>query len=52
MQPLPPLFQSQTKSVLKLLTELIKLYLDQENKFSKELYNILNLKLYIFYNYC
>ena len=32
--------------------ELTKLYLNQENKFSGELYNILNLKLRIFYNYC
>ena len=52
MQPPPLLSQSQTKSILKLLTELIKLYLNQENKFSKKLYNILNLKLYIFYNCC
>jgi len=34
-----------------MLTELIKLYLDQEKRFSRELYNILNLKLRIFYNY-
>jgi len=34
-----------------MLIELIKLYLEQEKKFSKELYNILNLKLHIFYNY-
>ena len=33
-----------------MLIEFIKLYLDQEKKFSRELYNILNLKLYIFYN--
>ena len=32
--------------------ELIKLYSDQEKKFSGELYNILNLKLHIFYNCC
>src|SRR6266702_4540091 len=44
MQFLPPLS--------KLLTKLIKLYLDQEKKFSRELYNVLNLKLCIFYNYC
>ena len=30
----------------------MKLYLDQENKFNKELYNILNSKLRIFYNCC
>src|SRR6266567_2284750 len=36
----------------KLLIELTKLYSDQEKKFSGELYNVLNLKLYIFYNYC
>ena len=35
-----------------MLIELIKLYLEQEKKFSKELYNILNLKLRIFYDYC
>ena len=35
-----------------MLTELTKLYLDQEKKYSGELYNILNLKLRIFYNYC
>jgi len=35
-----------------MLIELIKLYLDQEKRFSRELYNILNLKLRIFYNYC
>jgi hypothetical protein len=35
-----------------LLTELIKLYSDQENKFSGELYDILNLKLHIFYDCC
>ena len=29
-----------------------KLYSDQKKKFSRELYNILNLKLRIFYNYC
>jgi len=29
----------------------MKLYLDQEKRFSRELYNILNLKLRIFYNY-
>ena len=52
MQPLPPPSQSQTRSILKLLIELIKLYLNQENKFSRELYNILNLKLRIFYNCC
>ena len=33
------------KGTLKMLIELIKLYLDQEKKFSGELYNILNLKL-------
>jgi len=51
MQTLP-LSQSQIGGSLKLLTELIKLYSDQEKKFSGELYNILNLKLRIFYNYC
>jgi len=35
-----------------MLTELIKLYLDQEKRFSRELYNILNSKLRIFYNCC
>ena len=30
----------------------MKLYLDQEKKFGKELYDVLNLKLCIFYNYC
>ena len=34
-----------------MLIELIKLYLEQEKKFSEELYNILNLKLRIFYDY-
>src|SRR6266700_514568 len=38
--------------LLKLLTELTKLYLDQEKKFSGELYDVLNLKLYIFYDCC
>ena len=33
-----------------MLTELMKLYSDQEKKFSGELYNILNSKLCIFYN--
>ena len=32
-----------------MLIKLIKLYLDQEKKFSRKLYNILNLKLHIFY---
>ena len=36
----------------KMLTEFIKLYLDQEKKFGGELYNILNLKLRIFYDCC
>ena len=35
-----------------MLTELTKLYSDQEKRFGGELYNILNLKLRIFYNYC
>ena len=35
-----------------MLIELTKLYLDQEKRFSGELYNILNSKLRIFYNYC
>jgi len=35
-----------------MLIELIKLYSEQEKKFKGELYNILNLKLCIFYNYC
>jgi hypothetical protein len=49
---LPLLPQSQIRSTLKLFTELIKLYSNQENKFGGELYNILNSKLYIFYNCC
>jgi hypothetical protein len=32
-----------------LVTELPELYSDQEKKFSRELYNVLNLKLHIFY---
>jgi len=52
MQLPPPPFQSQTKSVSKLLTELAKLYSDQENKFGGELYDVLNSKLHIFYNCC
>ena len=39
------------EGTLKMLIKLTKLYSDQEKKFDKELYNILNLKLYIFYNY-
>ena len=35
-----------------MLIEFIKLYLDQEKRFGGELYNILNSKLHIFYNYC
>ena len=37
---------------LKMLIEFMKLYSDQKKKFDGELYNILNLKLRIFYNYC
>ena len=33
-----------------MLIKLIKLYLDQKKRFNRELYNILNLKLRIFYN--
>jgi len=33
-----------------MLTKLTKLYLDQEKRVGRELYNILNLKLRIFYN--
>jgi len=51
MQPPPPPSQSQIGGSSKLLTELAKLYSDQEKKFRGELYNILNSKLYIFYNY-
>jgi hypothetical protein len=35
-----------------LLTELTKLYSDQEKKFGGELYDILNSKLRIFYDCC
>jgi len=35
-----------------MLTELTKLYSDQEKKYSRELYNILNTKLRIFYDCC
>ena len=44
--------QTPIRGTLKMLTELIKLYSEQEKKFRGELYNILNLKLHIFYNYC
>src|SRR6266702_5853283 len=51
MSPLQPGMQS-LPPFLKLLIELTKLYSDQEKKFSGELYDILNSKLYIFYNCC
>ena len=35
-----------------MLTELAKLYSDQEKKFGGELYDVLNSKLRIFYNCC
>ena len=40
------------RGILKLLTELTKLYSDQEKKFGGEMYNILNSKLRIFYDCC
>ena len=35
-----------------MLTELTKLYSDHDKKFGRELYDILNSKLRIFYDYC
>lgn len=39
-------------SISKMLTELAKLYSDSEKKFGGEIYDILNTKLRIFYDYC
>ncbi|PVH90772.1 hypothetical protein DM02DRAFT_547142, partial [Periconia macrospinosa] len=40
------------RGISKLLTELTKLYSDQEKKYGGELYDILNSKLRIFYDCC
>jgi hypothetical protein len=37
---------------MKLLTDLMKTYNDNNKKYGGELYDILNVKLQIFYNYC
>ena len=43
--------QPQTTST-KLLTDLMKFYTDDAKKYGGEVYNILNTKLQVFYNYC
>jgi hypothetical protein len=54
--PLPPIQPQYSQvplgNIAKMLTELTKLYSDQEKKYSGELYDILNTKLRIFYDCC
>jgi len=43
---------SKKEILIKKLTNLTKLYYSDDSKYKGEIYDILNTKLQIFYNYC
>jgi hypothetical protein len=52
VQPQPTDQHQTDDPPAKLLTDLMKIYNDNNKKYREEEYNILNTKLQIFYNYC
>jgi hypothetical protein len=46
------LIQETQKTLLRLIIDLFKLYQSDDKKYTKELYNILDIKLRVFYNCC